>query len=396
MFPDAPPPPDLTRRFVAVHLTALVAPVAAGVAAFGWRAAAAVALVWAGAAGGWAVWRRIGRRGRHLGLLHTLWLATLVAALLPAHLMSDAVAGADGPVRYAWGGLWPVLPAAGLLVVMLNWTLGGTAGGRINPALATYLLLLVLLGGALVPHLALRRENAVTGDLMQYRRDPAAELAMRPWNKRPPNFTTSAVWQVTAAERLSFYTLGLDPPERRRVSLQTLIRDRMPPMEDLIVLGQPAPIGLASAAAVVAGGLLLIFRGVADGRIGLLVILGAYLTFLLAPVPLAITRDGPTWAWAVPLRADGAGGVGWDVGLTYVHYELLCGPILFIALFLAPLPSLRPLPGRWRVAYSLVLGPALAVAQLYGGVAYGPFVALLVVGLCTPFIDRFTRARTLV
>ena len=380
----------MTRRFVAVHLTALAAPVAAGVVAFGWRAAGAVALVLAGAVAGWAVWRRVGRRGRHLHLLHCLWLAALLAALLPAHLAADAVAGPDGLTRHA---LWPVLPAAGLLLVALNWTLGGTAGGRINPALATYLLLLVLLGGAaLVPHLSLRRESAVTGDLLDYRRDPTAELAMEPWASRPATYTTPGVWQIAAGERLSFYTLGLDPPERRRVTLETLIRDRMPPMEDLIVLGQPTPIGLCSAAAVIAGGLLLIYRGVADGRIAGLTVLGAYATFLLAPVPAAITRGGPDWTWAVPWR----GGIGWDVGLTFVHYELLAGPILFIALFLAPLPSLRPLAGRWRVAYALVLGPALAVAQLYASVAQGPFVALLVVGLATPFVDRFTRARTLV
>ena len=161
-------------------------------------------------------------------------------------------------------------------------------------------------------------------------------------------------------------------------------------MEDLIVLGQPAPIGACSAAAVIAGGLLLIYRGVADGRIAGLTVLSAYATFLLAPVPSAITRDGPDWTWAVPWR----GGIGWDVGLTFVHYELLGGPILFIALFLAPLPSLRPLAAKWRVIYALVLGVALAVAQLYASVAQGPFVALLLVGLglATPFVDRFTRA----
>ena len=52
--------------------------------------------------------------------------------------------------------------------------------------------------------------------------------------------------------------------------------------------------------------------------------------------------------------------------------------------------------GPWRAAYALILGPLMALAQLYSGVAFGPFVALLAVSLLTPTIDRFTRARTLV
>lgn len=394
-----------TQQFVAIQLSGLLIPVAAGLVVFGWRALLCIALVAAGAAAGWWAWRQVGRRGRHLHLLHTLWLAVLLGALLPAHLAAAHVARAEGALSPA---MWPVLPAAGLLLAALNWLLGGTTGGRINPALACYLLLLGLVGtSALTPHLVLRRSSAVTGDLLDYRRDPLSELAARSWLARSDGGPASAAWHSRAADRLSIYTSGFDQPERRQISLESLIRDRMPPMEDLIVLGQPAPIGMASAAAIIAGGLLLIFRGVADARIPVLSLASAYLTLMIAPIPAAITSEGPVWTWLPGL--GGAfnysspqapwimlGTVGWDVGLTFVHYELLAGPMLFIAFFLAPLPSLRPLARKWRIAYALSLGPLMALSQLYLSVAFGPFAALLALSLLTPAIDRITRARTLV
>lgn len=390
--------------FVTAQIAGLLVPLAAGIVAFGWRAAICIALVVGGAAIGWCAWQLVGRRGRHLHLSHTLWLALMLVALLPAHLAGGVAQGPSGGPAVS---LWPALPAAGLLLAGLSWLLGGTTGGRINAALICYLLLLVVLGGgALMPHLVLRSERAVIGDLMDYRREPTGELAVTPWVVRPPVYVSDATWQLPAADRLSLYTVGLDQPERRQFTLESLIRDRMPPMEDLIVLGQPAGIGLASAAAVISGGLFLIFRGLSDARIPVISLSTAYLTLLIAPIPAAITREGPAWTWFPGLGGTAGlssewpwvrlGSVGWDVGLTFVHYELLAGPMLFIAFFLAPLPSLRPLAGRWRVGYALMLGPLMALSQLYGSVAFGPFIALLAVSLLTPAIDRNTRARTIV
>ena len=383
------------RRFISLQLFGLAAPMAAGLILYGWRAILTTLLVVTGAMLGWAVWRHVGRRGHHMPWLHTLWLAVLLSALLPAHLASWGVALPEGPAAFA---LWPILPAAGLLLAGLNWLLGGTAGGRINPALATLLLLIVMLGPAMVPHLSLRREAAVTGDLLDYRTEPLAELSGRSWARgsMPEGSTspvTDAVWRGPASQRLGLYTSGIERPDRRQFTLQALLRDRMPPMEDLIVLGQPSLIGTASAVATIAGGLFLVFRGVADVRISLVATAGAYITLLLAPVPESITRDGPVWTWAAVFRDD---RVPWDAALTFVHYELLAGPILFIAMFLAPLPSLRPLAGRWRVIWASLLGPLMAASQLYASVAFGPFVALLLASLATPLFDRMTRAKTLV
>ena len=168
--------PSPVQRFIAVQMTGLLFPLAAGVIAFGWRAIVCMGLVSIGAAAGWWAWKQVGRRGRHLHLLHCLWLGLLLCAMLPAHLAAGQVATSGGPTA---GMLWPALPAAGLLLIALNWLLGGTAGGRINPALVCYLGLVVLLGtAALTPHLMLRRGTVVTGDVLDYRREPLAELSL--------------------------------------------------------------------------------------------------------------------------------------------------------------------------------------------------------------------------
>src|SRR5205823_3628003 len=99
-------------------------PVAAGVALFGWRAAWALALVLLGAAGATALWKRIGARGQQLRFSHVLWLATLLGLMLPAHLASTQPA-ASGTVP------WPLLPAAGVTLVILLWLLGGLGVGPI-------------------------------------------------------------------------------------------------------------------------------------------------------------------------------------------------------------------------------------------------------------------------
>ena len=374
------------------HLVALVPALAAGTICFGWRALASAGLVVMGGLVGWALWRGVGRRGRLLDPLHVTWTCLLLSAMLPPHLLSSGIAmasGIDGPA------LWPILPAAGLMLAALTWLLGGITGGRLFPPLIALLLVAGCLGDALVPRLVLTREHAGVGDLMDYERRPLDELRPSPWITAAPEFGQDARWRTSARAVLSRYTSGLARPERREISMGSVLRDRLPPLEDLIALGHPQPIGQASVAALLAGGLFIVYRGVADVRVAVVTIIGAYVTLAVAPVPARITPDGAEWTWLAAVGGIGE-PVGWDVGLTFVHYELLAGPILFVALFLAPLPSIRPLAGRWRIGFALLLGPCVAAAQRYGDASLGAYAALLIVSLLTPFLDRLARAKTLV
>ena len=88
---------------------------------------------------------------------------------------------------------------------------------------------------------------------------------------------------------------------------------------------------------------------------------------LVLPVPTVITAQGRTgagWPCARPT-------CGWETAVTFVNYELMASPVLFVAFFLATAGPLRPMGRRARVVYSVVLGIACAAAQLYLSVSAG-------------------------
>ena len=91
-------------------------------------------------------------------------------------------------------------------------------------------------------------------------------------------------------------------PSQEFTSLETLLRDGMPPLEDLIVGGHPGPIGISCQIAVIIGGLFMLYRGVIDHRIPLLIILSMYVAILVLPVPIEIEISGQRWS---------VNGIGW-------------------------------------------------------------------------------------
>src|SRR4051812_24463910 len=166
----------------------------------------------------------------------------------------------------------------------------------------------------------------------------------------------------------------------------------MPPLEDLIIGGAPGAIGASSAVAIIIGGLFLIYRGMIDYRVPLLTFLGAYAGLLVLPVPVVIHATERTFRW-LAIRDP---SVGWPLALTFANYEVVASPLLFTAFFLATAPQVRPLARRARVIYAVLIGFSAAALQLYMSVAIGPYVALLLVSLLTPLLDRLFAAKTLV
>jgi Na+-translocating ferredoxin:NAD+ oxidoreductase RnfD subunit len=378
-------------RYTSMHVLGALFPVTAGLMLYGWRALGVLIMVVGSAALGVVMWRRVGRRGCQVRYDQSLWLALLLGLTLPAHLFSGTNPSGEG--NFA---VWPILPAAGIALVAFIWALGGTGSGRIHPVLVAHLLVVVLFQDLLVPHYVLQRRYIFSGDILNAQLpvmgDDDSMRSRSPWTGQPGNTQAMATWSEPASKRLETYTSGLAAPERAWTSLESLLRDRMPPLEDIIVGGQPAAIGNGSAIALIIGGLFLLYRGLIDYRIPLLIFAATMVWLLVLPIPILITEDAEHWQW-VAMRAH---SVGPALAITFANYEIMASPLLFCSFFLATAPSVRPMARRARTIYALLIGTFAAIFQLYVSVSIGPYLALLAVSLATPTLDKLFPPRTLV
>jgi Na+-translocating ferredoxin:NAD+ oxidoreductase RnfD subunit len=366
--------------FYLAHFLGAVFPATAGLILYGWRATAVLASVMLCTVAATYVWRRIGPRGRTLHYAHAIWLSLLLALMLPAHLAAD---GSGSHVN-----TWTLAPLAALLLVMTLWLSGGLGGLHLHPSLTTYLLLAICFPDLLLPRRILNRDHVLLGDLFGTQRtDVDRAASTEAWISRRHN-SSDADLRDPAAEHLSRYTRGREVPSRQWLPLSALLRDDMPPLEDFIIAGQPGALGTSSTIAVIIGGLFLLYRGVIDFRIPLLTCLSAYAALLILPIPTLISA-APEWHWAA-MRMP---GIGWSVAITFVNYEVMASPLIFMAFFLATSPNLRPMTRRGRTIFAVFLGFVCATFQLYVSVSFGPYLALLIASLLTPELDRWFGVR---
>ncbi len=372
-------------RFVSMHTMGAIFPVTAGILLFGWRAIGAILLVMLSAVAALLAWRRVGSRGEQIRVDHCLWLAMLLAITLPAQLFStaDAIPGSTF-------SLWPILVSGGACLVIFTWLLGGIGSGRVHPVLVTQLLLFVCFKDVLAPQYVLDRRHLVTGDI--FRAASVEGTITQSWIHTSAPGDLEALRMQPASQTLLHYTSAAESSSHSWVALDAVLRDRMPPLEDLIVGGHPAPIGMGSAIAVIIGGLFLLYRGLIDFRVPLLIILSMIATSLILPIPAVIQEDTAVWRWAAFHDSQ----IGWPVAMTLVNYEVMAGPLLFVAFFLATSPAVRPIARRARMVYAIIIGVLTAFFQLYISVAVGAYVALLLASILTPTFDKIFRPKTLV
>ena len=304
--------------------------------------------------------------------------------MLPAHLAS-AQRSETGVVP------WYLLPAAGLMLALFLWLLGGLGSGRVNPVLITYLLLAALFVETLLPHWVLQRKHLLVGDVLGGNAS-ARFVDKDPWTRRFTIAGQDSEYSEPASEPLTRYTRSRRIAQRRLAAgIQSLLRDELPPLEDLIVGGHPAPIGVGSAIAVIIGGLFLLYRGLIDFRIPLMIVLVEFAALLVLPMPVVLSNQ-TKWFWVISRQPE----VGWATGVTFANYEMMASPMLFMAFFLATSTSIRPMSRRARMIYAVLCGGSSAALQLYVGVAIGPYIGLLIASLFTPMLDMWFRPRPLV
>jgi len=275
------------------------------------------------------------------------------------------------------------------------WLLGGLGGHRIHPAVATVLILFALFEQTLTPRYVLRLDRLFWGDLLKAAAPGSVVLQRGAWvvvSKQPAGSAFDALAVVPAADKLLAYTSAQKRPDRASQTLQMLIRDDMPPLEDLVIAGQSSPIGNGSAIMIIVGGLFLLYRGLIDFRLPVLTLAAAVVAILVLPIPVVIADSGTHWHW-LAFREH---YLGWPTAITFMNYEILASPLLLTIFFLSNAPGLRPITRRGRAIFAVVLGMVSAVMQLYFFAPVGPYVALLLASLLTPMLDRTLRPRTLV
>src|SRR5258706_10615482 len=152
----------------------------------------------------------------------------------------------------------PLVPP--IFLGLLMWLLGGVGPGRIPPLPVTYLLLVAAFDQMLTPVAVLQRHRGFTGDLAKAAPPslPLHAYMKEGYLKTPHVDNADALALEPASIRLFAYTSGQKRPGRSWASLESLLRDDMPPLEDLIIGGQPGPIGATCAVAIIIGGLFLL------------------------------------------------------------------------------------------------------------------------------------------
>lgn len=371
-------------RFIGMHMTAALLPLSAGLLLYGWRALISILLVVGSTAAGIALWRRVGIRGKNLRYSHALWLGLLLSFTLPPHLLTVA-----HPYQNETVVTWPLLPAAGLVLAACIWLLGDIASGRVHPVLVAHLLLAGGFHHYMAPQYILQINKLFVGDVLDAGAQPVRLNG--PWIHARPVNGQHAVRIAPASSQLTFYSTGMSRPDRGYLTLDSLLRDRMPDLEDLIIAGHPSPIGTGSAVAIIVGGLFLLYRGLIDFRIPVLILITAWVCMMILPIPVTIQENARDWQWMVWRQL----GVGIPTAVTFVNYEIMAGPMVFMAFFLATSPAVRPMSRRARIVYAILIGFFCAIAQLYISVALGSYLALLVVSLLTPTFDKWLKPRTL-
>jgi Na+-translocating ferredoxin:NAD+ oxidoreductase RnfD subunit len=369
--------------FLSLQILAMLFPLGAGLAIFGWRAAGTAVVVVTSAMATMEILRRVGWRGRQARMWHCLWLAIMVSLMLPAHLFTlNLVHGQP---------VWPILPAAGVTAALLCWLLGGLGSQRVPPSVVTVLLLFVFFHELLTPQYVLRVDRLFIGDVLNANPTEQSLASQSSWLLRQPPTGYDAERSQPPGDELLAYTSAQSHPDRSSLTMQMMIRDRLPPLENLIVGGESATIGNASAIAIIAGGLFLLFQGMTDFRVPLLGTAAAMASLLILPVPIFITQSTTEWRW-LAFREH---YLGWPTATTFMNYEIFSSPLLLTLFYLATIPGLRPITHSGRVIFAVGLGVLSAVFQLYLSAAIGPYIALLAVCLMTPTLDRTIRPRTL-
>ena len=356
-----------------LHLSlALFLPVAAGLALFGWRCLGVWAVILAAAL---ATRFALSRLRTWPAAPRTLALATqaiVVGLFCPATLFEPDLTYAQADAR------WPALAAVGLLLAVLNWLFRRLGSRRANAAVWTAAVLSLAMPWLVQTDRVLQPHAAVVGDVLDGRILDRSSSTAEPWMDLPRG-PERVIVTPAAAPQLQTFLRGRPPAGRPNQTVARLLSDDLPPLEDLVIGGNPSAIGQGSVVALLIGGLLLVYRGLTPLRVPAMALLFCYLTLIVLPMPAGVGGGGTRrWLFERDPR------VGWAAGLTLVNYVLLASTIPLVTTFVLPQPVVRPLDRGSAAGFAIVFGVMAAVGTVFVSVTGGPLVALVFVQLLWP------------
>ena len=315
-------------------------------------------------------------------LAHSLAMGMISVLMLPA-----------GPTGYA--GLAAVAIAAVAAVGIGKWLMGGLGHYPWHPSLVGLVTLYMLWPSAVVPQRwpLLSRQHVLFGGgldlaplqpvpvVLDWLRAVPAGRAVGFALPRTETILRRAATQADAggegsgsASRQATGHAGVPTGP-----LATAVRDLLPGSWDMLIGATAAPVGQGSSLALIAAGLVLIWRGYLRWALPLAVMSGAFVAAAILPAGEA--------GW-LPVRyvVDDQ-----PVGLIWAGYHLLLGSTLFAAVILAGETVTSPLTNRGQVMYGLAVG-VLTVALRWGPTApLSACWAVLAMNTLVPVVDRFDR-----
>jgi electron transport complex protein RnfD len=148
-------------------------------------------------------------------------------------------------------------------------------------------------------------------------------------------------------------------------------------------------IGEACGLAVILGGLLLLWRGLARWSLPVAGVLAVAILAAILPVTLQPAKGPQQWHWLPGISVY----EGLPVGLVYVLYHLTAGELLFVLMLLAADPTSSPLTTRGHALFGALIGGLAVGLRILTGVPAAGYWALLIANTLVPLLDRATRRR---
>jgi len=372
--------PEGARTIFLVTLAAACGPLLAGIVLFGWRAAEVAAISVLSCAAIERLYYRVSRQPALLGRTHAYLTGVLLALTLPAFV--------------PW--YIPVIAAA-FAIIVGKCVFGGVGHFLWQPALVGRLAVAVMFPAMMNPAGGwpiLAQDRLLVGDITEARAVPG----YRGWRGLPAPEGADALKVTPPSEILAGLTrtplprysaLVFLPPIREVPGAKPAALMKMPPINDLLYGARPGGLGETCAVVIVVVGLYLVYRNYVKFHLPLTFLLTAWVVVAVAPVQLAGAYGQVRIRW-FPIALE-----SFEVGFTYVNYQLLSTEMFVAAFFLATEMSSRPVTTSGQVLFGAGCGAIAALLHLYVDTPIPCYLAVLAMNTFSPLIDALWRPRVL-